>query len=95
MRSINIVPGYPGHFNSLEDARVWTLDFVNWYNYQHRHSTIKFVTSEQKHDRGENLVYYPKGNKPMSRLEPNIQNAGEENRKMFISILSSKYPLKL
>ena len=49
-------PGYPGYFDSLEDARWWTLDFVNWYNCQHRHCGIKFVTPEQKHDRGENSI---------------------------------------
>ena len=47
-------PAYPGHFDSLEDARSWTLDFVHWYNCQHRHSAIKFVTPEQKH-RGEDV----------------------------------------
>ena len=37
-------------FESIEDAREWVLGFVRWYNNEHRHSTIKFVTSSQRHD---------------------------------------------
>lgn len=27
----------------------WVLDFVRWYNEQHRHSGLKFVTPAQRH----------------------------------------------
>ena len=37
-------------FKSIEDARVWVLGFVRWYNNDHRHSSIKFVTPSQRHD---------------------------------------------
>jgi len=33
-------PDYPERFGSLEDARQWTRQFVQWYNYDHRHSGI-------------------------------------------------------
>ena len=36
-------------FASLEAAREWVADFVAWYNLEHRHSGIKFVTPEQRH----------------------------------------------
>ena len=42
-------PGYPSHFNSIEEAQEWVSSFVNWYNTEHRHSEIKFVTPEQRH----------------------------------------------
>jgi putative transposase len=35
---------------SLEEARKWVKEFVNWYNNEHRHSRIKFVTANQRHD---------------------------------------------
>lgn len=38
---------YPGHFVSIEHARKWMADFVNWYNTKHRHSGIGFVTPHQ------------------------------------------------
>ncbi|MFT6301905.1 MAG: putative transposase [Granulosicoccus sp.] len=30
-------------------AGVWVLGFVRWYNTEHRHSAIKFVTPNQRH----------------------------------------------
>ena len=36
-------------FKKLDDARTWVRDFVQWYNTEHRHSRIKFVTPEQRH----------------------------------------------
>jgi transposase InsO family protein len=37
-------------FKTVEDARVWVLGFVRWYNTEHRHSAIKFVTPTQRHE---------------------------------------------
>ena len=37
-------------FKTNEDARVWVFGFVRWYNTEHRHSAIKFVTPEQRHN---------------------------------------------
>ena len=30
-------------------ARQWVSTFVRWYNEEHRHSVIKFVTPAQRH----------------------------------------------
>ena len=35
-------------------ARCWVHEFVQWYNTEHKHSAIGFVTPEQKH-RGEDV----------------------------------------
>ena len=32
-----------------EEACEWVAAFVDWYNHQHRHSGIKFVTPHQRH----------------------------------------------
>ena len=37
-------------FASLEDARRWGRDFVRWYNFEHRHSGLRYVTPAQRHD---------------------------------------------
>jgi len=43
-------PGVPaGAFASLHDARAWVERFVAWYNTEHRHSALRFVTPEQRH----------------------------------------------
>jgi transposase InsO family protein len=36
-------------FESIEQARKWAIGLVDWYNQDHRHSSIKFVTPEQRH----------------------------------------------
>ena len=36
-------------FESLDKARVWVKEFVQWYNHEHRHSRIKFVTPVERH----------------------------------------------
>lgn len=37
-------------FATLEDARAWVQRFVQWYNHEHRHSGIKYVTPAQRHE---------------------------------------------
>jgi len=50
-RTAKYRPEYPRKpFDSLEHARRWATWFVAWYNTEHRHSSIKFVTPEQRHD---------------------------------------------
>ena len=36
-------------FASLNGARAWMERFVRWYNNEHQHSAIKFVTPNQRH----------------------------------------------
>ena len=49
-RTVKYTPAYPeGPFASLEAARAWVARFVPWYNEQHRHSAIRFVTPQQRH----------------------------------------------
>jgi putative transposase len=43
-------PDYPSAgFQTLEDAKEWILRFVRWYNAEHQHSGIGYVTPEQRH----------------------------------------------
>jgi transposase InsO family protein len=49
-RTLKYRPDYPDHpFASLEDARKFIGRFVHWYNTQHLHSDIRFVTPEERH----------------------------------------------
>ena len=52
-RTLKYTPTYPSQpFSSLDAARQWAAEFVHWYNEEHRHSSIRFVTPGQRH-RGE------------------------------------------
>jgi transposase InsO family protein len=54
-------PGYPGSFLSIEEAREWVAQFVEWYNKKHLHSAIGYVTPEQRHY-GEHEIIFNKRN---------------------------------
>ncbi len=50
-RTCKYRPGYPHKgFATLGDARVWVHQFVTWYNQQHKHSGLKFITPAQRHN---------------------------------------------
>ena len=52
-KTLKYRPEFPAKpFESLETARTWVHAFVHWYNEEHRHSALKFVTPGQRH-RGE------------------------------------------
>ena len=36
-------------FASLDAARTWVRDFMRWYNNEHGHSRIRFVTPSERH----------------------------------------------
>jgi putative transposase len=46
---------YPDRFASLQEAEDWVRRFVDWYNEEHHHSGIGFLTPNQHH-RGEGAV---------------------------------------
>lgn len=49
-RTCKYRPEWPSQgFKSLEEAREWVLKFTRWYNYEHKHSKLRFVTPHQRH----------------------------------------------
>lgn len=42
-------PGTPARFDDLGEVRTWLSRFVAWYNHEHRHSGISYVTPEQRY----------------------------------------------
>ncbi len=49
-RTMKCHPTYPRKpFADLTEARNWVAQFIEWYNEQHRHSSIGFVTPSQRH----------------------------------------------
>ena len=49
-RTLKYRPEYPrGAFANIEAARRWVEDFVAWYNTEHLHSAIGFVTPADRH----------------------------------------------
>jgi transposase InsO family protein len=50
-KTLKYCPLYPSKpFASIEEATIWVEVFVAWYNGEHLHSGIKFVTPNSRHD---------------------------------------------
>lgn len=49
-RTLKYRPGYPRKpFQTLDEARAWVAGFVSWYNTEHLHSAIRYVTPDERH----------------------------------------------
>lgn len=49
-KTLKYRPSYPDQaFDGLDQARQWVERFVKWYNYEHLHSAIRFVTPRSRH----------------------------------------------
>lgn len=49
-RTCKYVPDFPkSGFATIEAARAWVHRFKQWYNHEHRHSAIRYVTPHQRH----------------------------------------------
>jgi putative transposase len=49
-KTLKYRPSYPERaFAGIDQARAWVSRFVQWYNSEHLHSAIRFVTPEARH----------------------------------------------
>jgi putative transposase len=56
-RTLKYTVGYPAYFTGLDHARIWFADFVHWYNNDHLHSALGYVTPNQKRTGEAELIY--------------------------------------
>jgi len=77
--TIKTAPDYPGRFLDYEDARKYFERFFSWYNYEHYHSGINYVTPDQCH-RGlrDNIV-----------IQRNANLANQRNLRKEVNRLNS------
>ena len=53
-RTCKYRPNWPAKgFASKADAQAWVKSFANWYNGEHLHSAIRFVTPDARHTGGD------------------------------------------
>lgn len=57
-KTLKYHPTFPRfkRFENINQARMWAEQFVNWYNTQHLHSALKFVTPLQKHNEEDHAI---------------------------------------
>ena len=81
-RTMKYRPEYPSKpFENIEQAQSWVDGFVFWYNTQHLHSSIRYVTPDDRHfGREEHIlanrrkVYEKAQNRNPIRWSKNIRN---------------------
>lgn len=56
-KTLKYRPGFPANgFATIDEARDWVQGFVGWYNVEHRHSMLRYVTPEQRHNGEANHI---------------------------------------
>jgi len=86
-KTLKYTPAYPQKpFVTIQAAREWVGCFVKWYNYEHLHSGIKFVTPTQRHMgldesilKNRNAVYLAAKSKCPLRWSKNTRNWDKKN----------------
>lgn len=73
-------PGFPERFHSLDDARAFCQTFFAWYNYEHRHSEIGYMTPAAVHNDVAKVIY--------EQRDQVLQNAFSRNPNRF----KNRYP---
>jgi putative transposase len=73
-RTLKHTPAYPRlPFADLASAQRWVSRFVDWYNGEHRHSAIRYVTPNERHHGREHDVLAAR-----SELYERARNANPE-----------------
>jgi putative transposase len=96
-KTLKYCPEYPSRpFLSLEEAWAWVKAFVEWYNYCHLHSGIKFVTPNDRHEgrdkeilRKRKIVYETAKLKNPNRWSRQTRN-WEKIRKVYLNYLQKE-----
>lgn len=48
-KTFKYAPGYPERFGGYEDSHAWCRRFFPWYNHEHRHSELAYLTPAAVH----------------------------------------------
>jgi putative transposase len=69
-------PGFPKRFGCLVDALAWGREFFPWYNEQHHHSGLAYLTPSQVHNKACAEV--------LDRRQAALDTAYAQNPKRFV-----------
>ncbi len=75
-KTLKYCPQFPGKFNSIEEARCFCRDFFSYYNSEHYHSGLNFLTPES--------VHYNFANDVIKKREQVVGKAYSDNPQRFV-----------
>jgi len=74
-KTLKYRPEFPRRFGCIEDARVFCQEFFRWYNTEHYHSGIGFLTPE--------AVHYGRGKQILKKRQAVLSAAYEKSPERF------------
>lgn len=84
-KTLKYCPEFPGRFGSLEDANAFCRLFFAWYNGEHRHSGIGYMTPD--------AVHYGEAQRLLEKRQRVLQQAYELHPERFVRGRPSPPPL--
>jgi len=57
---------YPGHFATIEQARIWMGDSIDWYNRMHCYTGLGYIIPEKRF-RGEDVRLFALRNETLHK----------------------------
>ena len=76
-RTAKYRPEFPARgFADLDQARIWATGFVHWYNFDHRHSGIRYVSPAQRHAGDDHTILAARHALCTSRRANSTRRAG-------------------
>jgi putative transposase len=73
---------FPEYFSSMEAAREYCEDFFTWYNNEHLHSSLDFVTPNSVHE-GKHIEVYKKRNELLQQSRSSHPSRHGGKRKCY------------
>jgi putative transposase len=74
-KTLKYRPEFPDFFPSPEAARAFMVDFVHWYNHEHHHSGLSFLTPAD--------VHFGRAQEVLARRDEVMQRAWQQHPRRF------------
>lgn len=74
-KTLKYHPSFPARFGSVEDCRAFCGTFITWYNTEHRHSSLSYLTPAD--------VHYGRAATILEQREAVLRKAFESHSKRF------------
>jgi putative transposase len=84
-KTMKYAPGYPERFGGYEHARTWCRHFLPWYNTEHRHSGIAYLTPA--------MVHYGQADDILATRRRVLEQAQAAHPERFVRGVPSPQPL--
>lgn len=84
-KTLKYTCGYPKFFTSLEHARKWFADFIDWYNKKHMHSGLQYVTPFQKRNEEHHAIFAALNNVLSEAKQKKPERWGNRETKKYLA----------